>query len=105
MNKQKCWRQGDVLIMKVDEIPKELKKVPTDKGRNILAYGEVTGHSHALLDKDCTLKETSAGERYLSVPKSANLVHEEHSTITLPKGNYRIIQQVEYQREFKQVVD
>lgn len=99
------YRQGDVLIVAVDEIPAALKKVPTDKGRNILAYGEVTGHSHALLDKECKLREDSKGARYLTVPKEASLRHEEHSTIVLPAGNYRIIQQVEYVKEFKKVVD
>ena len=99
------YRQGDVLIVKVDNIPSNLKPVEPDEGRNILAYGEVTGHAHALSVKDCELKETEAGARYLSVPVSASLVHEEHSTIVLPAGDYRIIQQVEYQGTFQPVVD
>ena len=99
------YRQGDVLILKVDRLPEEVTEVPTDRGRNILAYGEVTGHSHALLEKDCSLVETKNGERYLSVPIEAPLRHEEHTTIVLPAGDYRIIQQKEYQREFRTVVD
>ena len=99
------YRQGDVLIMEVKEIPTNLRSVKPDKDRNVLAYGEVTGHSHSLSIKECEFKETVAGERFLCVPEQASLTHEEHSTIVLPKGNYRIIQQVEYQREFRQVVD
>lgn len=103
----RVYRQGDVLIMEVEKLPEEeLKPVPPDKGRNILAYGEVTGHSHALMEKDCTLTETKAGARYLSVPVEAPLRHEEHDTINIPAGIYRIIQQVEYQKEFiRPVVD
>jgi hypothetical protein len=41
-------RQGDVLLIPVDEIPAGLKTVPRDNGRVILAYGEATGHAHAV---------------------------------------------------------
>lgn len=99
------YRQGDVLIIKVKELPQVLTKVQPDKGRNILAYGEVTGHAHALPAKTCLLQEDPEGKRFLTIPKIAKLTHEEHNTITLPRGNYQIIQQVEYQREFRQVVD
>jgi hypothetical protein len=42
-------RQGDVLVRAVSRIPEGLKAVPLDKGRVILAYGEVTGHAHAIV--------------------------------------------------------
>jgi hypothetical protein len=45
----KLYRQGDVLVQQVDEIPDGLHAVPLDKGRVILAYGEVTGHAHAVV--------------------------------------------------------
>lgn len=44
------FRQGDVLLRPVTKTPGNLKKVPLDKGRVILAYGEVTGHAHAIAD-------------------------------------------------------
>lgn len=43
------FRQGDVLIRPVTSIPDGLKRVPLDNGRMILAYGEVTGHAHAVI--------------------------------------------------------
>ena len=43
------FRQGDVLVHPVDRIPEGLKKVPLDKGRVILAYGERTGHAHVVV--------------------------------------------------------
>lgn len=108
MNKPQMYRQGDFLLVKVDTLPEGLKKVnpdPRRPGYNVIGWGEVTTHSHSLLEKECSLKETSSGERFLTVPKSASLIHEEHATIVLPRGNYRVIQQVEYQREFRQVID
>jgi hypothetical protein len=95
-------RQGDVLIEQVNTIPADTKPVPRDGGRVILAYGEVTGHAHAILEPSVTLKEQklAAGiARYLDAPEGATLQHEEHSTLTLPPGQYRVIQQREYSPE------
>lgn len=44
------YRQGDVLLERIAALPSGLQLVPRDKGRVILAYGEVTGHAHALLE-------------------------------------------------------
>ncbi len=41
-------RQGDVLVLEIDDIPKDARRVPRDDGRVVLAYGEVTGHAHAI---------------------------------------------------------
>jgi hypothetical protein len=41
-------RQGDVGLQQINTLPAGLKEVPLDKGRVILAYGEVTGHAHAI---------------------------------------------------------
>ncbi len=101
----KIYRQGDVLIVQTDELPEDLAPIPMDKGDNILAYGEVTGHAHRLKGSTSQFQQDRSGARYLTVPKEAPLTHEEHTTIVLPKGNYRIIQQVEYQKEFRPVVD
>lgn len=102
----KCYRQGDVLILEVKDLPDNLVPVAPDNKRNILAYGEVTGHAHALSIKESELRETESGDKYLTVPgEKAELKHEEHATILIPRGHYRIIQQVEYQKEFKQVID
>ena len=43
----KTYRQGDVLIRQVNEIPSQAK-VKKNVGRIVLAYGEVTGHAHAI---------------------------------------------------------
>ena len=33
---------------------------------------------------------------FLRLAKKAQLVHEEHATVDLPSGNYRVVQQSEY---------
>jgi len=93
------FRQGDVLLYPTrEQKPTVAKKVPSDKGRVVLAYGEVTGHAHALTDKTCTLYAWE-GNRLLEVKQPTDLNHEEHSTITVAPGNYKIIQQKEYSPE------
>ena len=77
-------RQGDVVIEKVDAIP-EAKWL---EGRKELAFGEVTGHAHRVDVGD--LFETKEGQLYLKVDKLAKLSHEEHKTLTLNPGCYKV---------------
>ena len=78
-------RHGDVLIQKVEKLPEGAKLL---KGRKELAFGEVTGHAHRVDLGE--LFETKDGKLYLRVEKLANLSHEEHKTIALKPGIYRI---------------
>lgn len=111
-NKQRNhYRQGDVLIELINEIP--AKAVQQKKSRRIiLAHGEVTGHHHVLETRDPAdwWKEgeipvtnekpsTLAGELFVSLPHGGAVKHQEHSKIELPKGNYRITRQREYSPE------
>jgi hypothetical protein len=97
--KKKLYRQGDVLIEYFgDKLPDGIKQLPADKNRVVLAYGEVTGHAHALTAKTSTLYEWQ-GNRLLEITKETDLVHEEHSAITLAPGIYKIVQQREYTPE------
>lgn len=84
------FRQGDVLLIP-RAIPEVVESVPRDDGRLILAYGEVTGHAHAV-NGDAELFEMN-GRRYLNVTEPATLVHEEHGTISLPVGGYEVVRQ------------
>lgn len=44
-------RQGDVLFIPINKIPKDAKAVTRDnRGRIVLAEGEKTGHAHAVCD-------------------------------------------------------
>lgn len=92
-------RQGDVILIAAGSIPGDAKLVERDNGRVILAYGEHTGHAHAILDADVELVEVErTKERFLRVlaEGGVTLSHEEHSAITLPPGNYVVRIQREY---------
>ena len=95
MSKQ--YRQGDVFVQKVAEMPKGGTKVKRDNGRVVLAYGEVTGHAHAIASKAATLYALpDTQDRWLEVEEAVTLRHEEHASITLEPGLYRVRQQREY---------
>lgn len=100
----KMYRQGDVLIRSVSSLPNDATVVDnTNLGRIVLAYGEVTGHAHAIhLEEAIEYTMEQAGKavrRFLSVSSTAHVKHEEHATIPLPTGIYEIIQQREYTPE------
>ena len=57
-------RQGDVLLVPADEIPDGAKPIARDHGRVVLAYGEVTGHAHAIAAPGATLL-ADGDDRYL----------------------------------------
>ncbi len=87
------WRHGDVLIASVDSIP----QAATRQQHLILARGEVTGHSHRIADPDTARLFELNGTLYLDVVAAlATVIHEEHHTITLPHGTYRVWIQREY---------
>jgi hypothetical protein len=100
------YRQGDILLMIEDGIPDHVVPVAADGDRVVLAYGEATGHKHALIGRQVELfsepgdEDGVLGERFLRIVGAAGmLVHEEHDPITVPPGTYRVIRQREYQGE------
>ena len=93
-------RQGDVLVRQVDAIPAGAKKVAKDKGRVILAYGEVTGHVHAIWNRAVMFRDDGLGQTFLRVEEGGTtVVHEEHAPVDLPAGNYEVVIQREYTPE------
>lgn len=96
------YRQGDVLLVRRAERPpgriENYRLVDRDAGRIVLAYGEETGHAHAIADRNAELIEEREGERrFLSVPGSDTVLrHEEHDAIHLLPGIYEVVQQREY---------
>jgi hypothetical protein len=67
MKERMQFRQGDVLITSIKSIPKAAKVRSHDGGRVVLAYGEVTGHSHSIAEAECELLEETADDRFLRV--------------------------------------
>ncbi len=94
--KRKMYRQGDVLLMQIEEMPKSAEESVADGDRIVLAYGEVTGHAHAVATTHAKIF-ADRDTRFLHVGENgASLVHEEHATIALEPGVYRIVHQREY---------
>ncbi len=94
----KMYRQGDVGITAVSLPEGATRK--TVNGPIILAYGEVTGHCHQIVDtQDVELYEKDGVVYVRVLGESANLAHEEHGTVALPKGDYEITIQREYSPE------
>jgi hypothetical protein len=91
-------RQGDVLLVPCAKIPTKAVPVPRDQGRVVLAYGEVTGHAHALIEPGVELL-TSDDVRYLRVDVVSQLLHEEHTVHEVQPGAYRVLIQREYSPE------
>ena len=98
--KTKLYRQGDVLIQPIQNINKNKLK---QTKRCTLALGEATGHHHSILDGSAIgyADGVDSLAEYIEVtnPEGAPLTHQEHDTIVLPEGQYRVIGQVEYTPE------
>ena len=110
----KMYRQGDVLLLKVEKLPNKKRKQDTD----IILKGEVTGHAHKVVNATIyfgtPVLETdgesfrSMTVMYVQAKKGAKLVHEEHGPIDLEPGIYEVRTQREYDgidRPFRQVID
>lgn len=121
------FRQGDVLITRVrSNVPKGATPIARDKGRVILAYGEVTGHAHAICDDGvCLLTLEDQAEMAEAARKllasvgltrcdlrpeevvgflevgcdGAALTHDEHETHQFSEGTYVVTRQREYSPE------
>jgi hypothetical protein len=97
MNKFQA-RQGDIFF-KSCSIP-DLSKMKKKKD-NILAFGEVTGHSHCVKSHEFGTYESylnDNGDIYLySDEKDFEIGHDEHDTIKIPKNEWICVSR---QREY-----
>jgi hypothetical protein len=89
-------RQGDIFFERVAKLPSKGLKKKTDA---ILAYGELTGHSHKLTTpiSDCESYVDEQGDIYIRSNKDIAVGHDEHNTITLPANEWICVSR---QREF-----
>jgi len=100
-------RQGDVLLIPIDSVPKGAKSRKKDRGRVVLAYGEVTGHAHVIDDRatlPAELFDTDRGAVLVVAPGS-ELVHtadfgtfkstEEHGSVKV-EGTFLVRNQRQY---------
>lgn len=127
-------RQGDVFLFRVQngELP-EMQKAEPVKDLHVLAYGESTGHCHALKMDDCELYVANDNAQKLAtkygvkdvravthglriVVDNTKLLHgtpskgfsdPDHTPIDLPKGDYIVLRPCEYSDsdEFRVIAD
>jgi hypothetical protein len=82
--RHKQYRQGDILIEEVDELPGDAKP-QTRVHRLVVAQGEATGHHHVLLPRSAEMDwwQNPAGDIYVRSAEAGQLVHEEHGVIAI----------------------
>jgi hypothetical protein len=104
----KLYFQGDLCIEPIADVEEVAGLVPpASDGAVVLAEGEATGHRHAFhgggvaLFRDDALARDVPHDLFVGILKidtpSATLEHEEHDTIVLPRGTYRIRRQREFE--------
>ena len=99
---EKFWRHGDVIITQItSDIYNEMVSKYNPRSNLVIAYGEATGHHHQLVaDKGTAqvlIDPTTQQAQAFSVEQETELKHEEHDTLNIPKGYYR----VEFEREYE----
>lgn len=90
------YRHGDLLIVKGAAVRTNWSKYESSS-RVILERGETTGHAH-VLESSAPIESILSGGQEVTgfITKGAFLRHEEHETITIPEGEYRVIRQKEF---------
>ena len=133
MNEDLQIRQGDVYLFQVDKLPDDLMPASPVGGNHVLAYGEATGHCHAIRKDDCELFEANDNIRALAkrygvtddravthglriVVDNTKLLHgtpskgfsdPDHTPIDIPMGDYIVLRPREYsdEDEFRVIAD
>jgi hypothetical protein len=90
--KNEQMRQGDVLVTRIDRLPAKATPKAREGGRVVLAYGEVTGHAHAIMEPEALLYDFG-DEMFLEADGTVTLRHEEHAPVVMGqslRGNHRV---------------
>ncbi len=88
---QKMYRQGDILLVEVSQIPPRHHRV----AGNVLARGEATGHVHRI-QQGIVVKTHDTGALFVVAHSGTTLVHDEHGPIAIDPGKYQVIRQREF---------
>lgn len=110
--------QGDFIILRVKEFPKNLVEVKPENDRFVVAHSE-TGHNHVMVlerpdtvraYKDKNTKEVDLYEMFFEVDTETPIEHlrsfDTHETLLVPPGKFMIKRQREYVPEgFRRAAD
>lgn len=100
---QRMYRQGDVLLVAIADVPQGTKLKKSKRIR--VAEGEATGHAHVLEPtEDATFLVDVDAEFVRIMGANGLLVHDEHTAIEIPEGDYRVVRQREYEPEGARLV-
>ena len=105
---QNCAAQGDVLFIRIKDIPQNVTEEKPENGSLIVTHSE-TGHHHVMSPKGARLfrlnsEESGAGMiSYLQIVEPTELKHcrpyQTHESIMFAQGNYEVRRQREYTPE------
>jgi hypothetical protein len=100
-------QQGDVLLKKIESLPKNLKLVTKTARGFVLAEGEKTGHAH-VIEADVKLYMDDDKNLFMSNVNPVTIKHEEHNHIEVDAGIWSvgIVQEYDhFLEESKNVAD
>ena len=108
---QRMAAQGDFIIRRIKEFPKNLEVIPAENGKIVVAHSE-TMHNHvAVLErpesveafKETGTKDVDLYKMFLLVKDPTPIEHlrphDTHETLLVPPGKYEIRRQREYTPE------
>ncbi len=108
--------QGDFIIIRVAELPKDVEVMQPENGQFVIAHSE-TGHNHvmertnveAFVTKGST-KTADLYELFLNVKAPTEIIHlrshDTHEALLVPAGTYKVRRQREYTPEgFRKAAD
>lgn len=98
---KKLWRQGDILIQECEQLPEKIKR----KKGTTLVHSQTSGNAHRIAEKrTCRIfestddREKKVGTLYIEVfADKAEIIHQEHNSVTLEKGLYCMWRQREFE--------
>ena len=108
--------QGDFIIIRVDNLPKNLVEIAPENSKYVVAHSE-TGHNHVMeadnviaYKSDKITDDTTLFELFFSVKEPTTIEHlrsfDTHETLLVPAGNYVVKRQREYVPEgFRRAAD
>jgi len=102
----KCAAQGDLLFIRIDELPSDAVRVNATDGKYIASHSE-TGHAHIIRECEGVEFYHAANDNmtaYLVVNSDKAFIEhlrdfDTHEPISFKQGTYKILRQREYTPE------
>jgi hypothetical protein len=108
---KKMAAQGDVMFIRIDELPNDVTEAKQENGKFVVAHSE-TGHNHVIDSRNAQMliDKTNAFISYIKVSKPTEVEHQRsfdtHESLLLTPGNYIVRRQREYMPQgFRRVAD